>query len=101
MRVLIIGNLAGQLSAATKIAFDKGAKVLVGGHRREGEGYYFEPTVLVDVDHSTLGNITLPGPPLRFFDPDGTEVTETRHTAPPVLGEDTDEIMSWLQGFTR
>ncbi|MDP3737221.1 MAG: sigma-54 dependent transcriptional regulator [Hyphomonadaceae bacterium] len=28
MRVLIVGNLAGQLSAATKIAFDKGAKVL-------------------------------------------------------------------------
>ncbi len=28
MRVLIIGNLAGQLSAATKIAFDRGAKVL-------------------------------------------------------------------------
>ena len=28
MRVLIIGNLAGQLSAATKIAFDKGANVL-------------------------------------------------------------------------
>ena len=28
MRVLIIGTLAGQLSAATKIAFDKGAKVL-------------------------------------------------------------------------
>ncbi len=28
MRVLIIGNLAGQLSAATKLAFDQGAKVL-------------------------------------------------------------------------
>ena len=28
MRVLIIGNLAGQLSIATKMAFDKGAKVL-------------------------------------------------------------------------
>jgi DNA-binding NtrC family response regulator len=28
MRVLIIGNLAGQLSAATKIAYDRGAKVL-------------------------------------------------------------------------
>ncbi len=28
MRVLIIGNLAGQLSAATKMAFDRGAKVL-------------------------------------------------------------------------
>jgi len=30
----------------------KGAKVLVGGHPRTGPGYYFEPTVLVDVDHS-------------------------------------------------
>jgi two-component system response regulator FlrC len=28
MRVLIVGNLQGQLSAATKIAFDRGAKVL-------------------------------------------------------------------------
>jgi acyl-CoA reductase-like NAD-dependent aldehyde dehydrogenase len=32
----------------------KGAKVLVGGHRgHEGEGgYWYEPTILVDVDHS-------------------------------------------------
>src|SRR4051794_826368 len=31
----------------------KGAKVLVGGSRGEhGGGYWFEPTVLVDVDHS-------------------------------------------------
>src|ERR1700741_3039800 len=28
MRVLIVGNLQGQLSAATKMAFDRGAKVL-------------------------------------------------------------------------
>jgi acyl-CoA reductase-like NAD-dependent aldehyde dehydrogenase len=33
-------------------AVAKGAKVLVGGHRRPGDGRYFEPTVLVDVDHS-------------------------------------------------
>ena len=33
-------------------AVAKGAKVLVGGHRRPGEGRFFEPTVLVDVDHS-------------------------------------------------
>ena len=33
-------------------AVDKGAKILVGGHRREGSGRFFEPTVLVDVDHS-------------------------------------------------
>ncbi|WP_205695814.1 aldehyde dehydrogenase family protein [Conexibacter sp. SYSU D00693] len=30
----------------------KGAKVLVGGERGKGQGYWFEPTVLVDVDHS-------------------------------------------------
>jgi acyl-CoA reductase-like NAD-dependent aldehyde dehydrogenase len=33
-------------------AVDKGAKVLVGGHRGQGPGQFFEPTVLVDVDHS-------------------------------------------------
>jgi len=29
-----------------------GARVLVGGHAREGGGHFYEPTVLVDVDHS-------------------------------------------------
>jgi acyl-CoA reductase-like NAD-dependent aldehyde dehydrogenase len=33
-------------------AVSKGAKVLVGGHPRPGEGRFYEPTVLVDVDHS-------------------------------------------------
>jgi acyl-CoA reductase-like NAD-dependent aldehyde dehydrogenase len=33
-------------------AVAKGAKVLVGGKRREGEGIFFEPTVIVDVDHT-------------------------------------------------
>jgi acyl-CoA reductase-like NAD-dependent aldehyde dehydrogenase len=35
-----------------KDAVDKGAKVLVGGKRRESEGRFWEPTVVVDVDHS-------------------------------------------------
>ncbi len=30
----------------------KGAKVLVGGTRGSNKGYWFEPTVLVDVDHT-------------------------------------------------
>ena len=35
-------------------ARQKGAKVLTGGKRTQvgGRGYYFEPTVIVDVDHS-------------------------------------------------
>jgi acyl-CoA reductase-like NAD-dependent aldehyde dehydrogenase len=33
-------------------AVEKGAKVRVGGKRREGPGQFFEPTVLTGVDHS-------------------------------------------------
>jgi acyl-CoA reductase-like NAD-dependent aldehyde dehydrogenase len=33
-------------------AVDKGAKVLIGGHPGSGPGRFYEPTVLVDVDHS-------------------------------------------------
>ena len=33
-------------------AVEKGAKVLTGGHPVSGPGRFFEPTVLVDVDHS-------------------------------------------------
>src|SRR5207245_11047595 len=33
-------------------AVQKGARVLTGGHEVRGAGRFFEPTVLVDVDHS-------------------------------------------------
>ena len=33
-------------------ALEKGARALTGGKRRPGAGMFFEPTVLVDVDHS-------------------------------------------------
>jgi crotonobetainyl-CoA:carnitine CoA-transferase CaiB-like acyl-CoA transferase len=52
--------------------------------------------LLVDVEHPTLGRITLPGPPLRFFDADGTEVTRRDHAAPPTLDEDGAAIRAWL-----
>ncbi len=53
--------------------------------------------LLVDVEHPTLGRITLPGPPLRFFDAAGTEVTRRDHAAPPTLDEDGAAIRAWLQ----
>jgi acyl-CoA reductase-like NAD-dependent aldehyde dehydrogenase len=41
------------IAAQVDEAVGKGAKVLVGGRRHAGlPGYYYEPTVLVDVDHS-------------------------------------------------
>ncbi len=53
--------------------------------------------LLIDVEHSTLGPLTLPGPPLRFFAGDGDERTTTEHLAPPTLGEHGDAIRAWLE----
>jgi acyl-CoA reductase-like NAD-dependent aldehyde dehydrogenase len=42
-----------KVAAQVNEALAKGAKALVGGRRNPGlPGYYYEPTVLVDVDHS-------------------------------------------------
>jgi len=40
------------LEAQVKDAVKKGAKILLGGKRIKSRGNWFEPTVLVDVDHS-------------------------------------------------
>lgn len=70
--------------------------VPAGRIRTIREVYEWEQTksqgLLIDVDHTTLGSITLPGPPLRFFDADGAELTRKHHTAPPVLGADNDLV---------
>ena len=44
-------NLA-LLESQVADAVSKGARVLTGGKRASGVGYFFEPTVLVDVDHT-------------------------------------------------
>ncbi len=54
--------------------------------------------LVIQVAHPRLGSVTLPGPPLRFFDSEAAEVTRTRHEAPPVLGADGDDIRRWLFG---
>ena len=53
--------------------------------------------LLVDVDHSVLGPLKLPGPPLRFFEADGTEVTRKDHQAPPTLDQHGTSVRAWLQ----
>jgi crotonobetainyl-CoA:carnitine CoA-transferase CaiB-like acyl-CoA transferase len=66
--------------------------VPAGRIRSIREVYEWEQTrsqgLLIDVDHATLGAITLPGPPLRFFDLGGDERTRRNHAAPPTLGAD-------------
>jgi acyl-CoA reductase-like NAD-dependent aldehyde dehydrogenase len=40
------------IDSHVKDAVEKGAKVLTGGHPGSGPGRFYEPTVLIDVDHS-------------------------------------------------
>ena len=79
--------------------------VPAGRIRTIREVYEWEQTqsqgLLIDVDHDTLGTITLPGPPLRFFDANGAELTRRLHTAPPVLGADNDLIAATVQAERR
>ncbi len=79
------------------------AGIPAGKVRNLQEVYDWDQTrsqhLLVDVDHETLGNITLPGSPLRFFQAsDGaeTETTKLDHRAPPLLDGDAARILSWL-----
>jgi formyl-CoA transferase len=66
-----------------------------GQVRSLDEVYFWEQTrsqgLLVEVEHATLGKVTLPGPPLRF---DGGGRTD--HQAPPTLGQHNDSIRAWL-----
>ena len=77
------------------------AGIPAGKVRTLDEVYAWEQTksqgLLVDVKHATLGTVTLPGPPLRFFAGDGKDVTRRDHAAPPTLDEHGDDIRAWLQ----
>lgn len=79
------------------------AGIPAGRVRTMDEVYEWDQTrsqrLLIDVDHKTLGPITLPGSPLRFFDPTPAgevETTRVVHRAPPTLDADADAIRGWL-----
>jgi formyl-CoA transferase len=89
-------DLLGRLAAAG---------VPAGKVRTLDEVYAWEQTrsqgLLIEVDHDTLGPVQLAGPPLRFFDRDGREVTRTAHTAPPTLDGAGASVRAWLAGGER
>lgn len=81
------------------------AGVPAGKIRSIDEVYSWDQTqsqrLTLDVDHASLGTITLPGMALRTFEtaPDGElrESTRLRHDAPPLLDADGPAIRAWLQ----
>ncbi len=69
-----------------------------GQVRSLDEVYEWEQTrsqgLLVEVEHPSLGALTLPGPPLRY-DTGG----RSYHQPPPMLGEHTEQILGWLDSL--
>lgn len=76
-----------------------------GRVRSIDEVYSWEQTasqgLVIDVEHETLGSLRLPGPPLRFFDVEGREITADGHKAPPALDADGETVRAWLRGRER
>jgi crotonobetainyl-CoA:carnitine CoA-transferase CaiB-like acyl-CoA transferase len=95
----LVQNIFSRYSADELLEKLDAIGVPAGRIRSIAEVYAWEQTksqgLLIDVKHDTLGSITLPGPPLRFFEPTGRERTRRRHTAPPVL-EGHNELLDAL-----
>ncbi|MEA5455647.1 CoA transferase [Sinomonas sp. JGH33] len=76
------------------------AGVPAGRVRSLDEVFAWEQTrsqhLALELEHSSLGRIEVPGGPLRFFRPNGTETTRLDHAAPPRLGEHDESVRAWL-----
>ena len=96
---IVEGVFAGWKAADLLVRLDE-IGVPAGKVRTLDEVYAWEQTrsqgLVIEVEHSTLGRLELAGPPLRFFDADGHEVTRTAHTAPPTLDGDGASVRAWL-----
>jgi len=99
-----------QLTTAIEAAFRRGtvgdwlprladAGVPAGEVRSLDSVYEWEQThsqgLLRETEHSTLGTLRLPGPPLRFTAADGSE-RALPVAAPPTLGQHDDAVRRWL-----
>ncbi|MER7983586.1 CoA transferase [Streptomyces sp. NPDC095817] len=82
------------------------AGIPAGRVRSLDEVYAWEQTrsqrLLIDVEHQSVGKLSLPGSALRMFSLDTTgaetETTRVDHSPPPVLGAHADAVREWLKG---
>jgi crotonobetainyl-CoA:carnitine CoA-transferase CaiB-like acyl-CoA transferase len=99
--IALLEQTFAEWSADALLAELASAGIPAGRVRTLDEVYEWDQTrsqgLLVEVDHATLGRISLPGTPLRFFDPDGHETTRRSFTAPPTLDAHGDQIRDWLK----
>src|SRR3954470_17162247 len=80
---LIDGTQRGKVAELVDDATGKGAQVLVGGSKRDGAGYFFDPTVLTDVSpDSRLLKEEIFGPvaPVIGFDDEDAAIAAANDT---------------------
>ncbi|RYE41649.1 MAG: CoA transferase [Hyphomicrobiales bacterium] len=87
-------------SRSDVLAVLEAAGVPAGSIRTIDEVYEWEQTrsqgLVVEVDHSVVGPVQLPGPSLRMETAHGQSLVRADHAAPPTLGQHTDEILAWI-----
>jgi succinate-semialdehyde dehydrogenase / glutarate-semialdehyde dehydrogenase len=72
-----------KVSELVEDASGRGARVVVGGHARDGAGYFFDPTVITDVpDDARLLHEEIFGPvaPVKGFSSEDEAIAAANHT---------------------
>jgi succinate-semialdehyde dehydrogenase/glutarate-semialdehyde dehydrogenase len=80
---LIDANQRSKVAELVEDAIGRGAKALVGGHERDGAGYFYDPTVLTDVPkdaHLLKEEIFGPVAPVRGFDDEDEAIAAANDT---------------------
>jgi succinate-semialdehyde dehydrogenase/glutarate-semialdehyde dehydrogenase len=80
---LIDSNQREKVAELVRDAESKGAKVLVGGHERDGAGYFYDPTVLTDVpEDANLLSEEIFGPvaPVKGFEAEEEAIAAANDT---------------------
>jgi succinate-semialdehyde dehydrogenase / glutarate-semialdehyde dehydrogenase len=80
---LIDDNQRSKVSELVQDAVGRGAKALVGGHARDGAGYFYDPTVLTQVpDDARLLSEEIFGPvaPVKGFDDEDEAIAAANDT---------------------
>jgi len=97
--VVVIEDALAQDNAAAWLAKLGDAGIPAGKVRTLDEVYAWDQTLsqglLIDVQHPTLGTVSLPGPPLRF-DSNPFAGAREEHLPPPLLGEHNESVRAWL-----
>src|SRR5205814_817070 len=73
----------GKVEELVKDALGHGAQAIVGGHAREGRGYFYEPTVLTDISEDARvlrEEIFGPVAPVKGFDDEEEAIAAANDT---------------------